>query len=113
MATILDYNFLYMINHYFRGKRFENILPKYYDGILLSNSEIPKDIDIYTMQQVKYGLTKENLNLFIEWYQNERQNKDIGEWKMISDGSGRIETNFGYVNFQVNINNETIIICIN
>jgi hypothetical protein len=85
MSVNLEKKFDYFLNQYLRGKRYHNILPQ--------------NIGIYLMQQVKTGLTKENIFQFITWIENESMKTGIDGWKILFEESGEILTDFGYVSF--------------
>jgi len=96
MSGNLQKNFKYFLNQYFRGKRYKNYTPvitnQYYD--------IPQNISIHLMQQVREGLTKENVILFITWMEIEKNKTDIEGWKILCEDCGEIQTEFGYISFE-------------
>jgi hypothetical protein len=93
MSFELEKKFEYFLNNYFRGKRYENYTLDYY-------YDIPQNISIHLMQQVKRGLTKENVIPFITWIEIERNKTGIEGWKILFEDVGEILTDFGYVSFE-------------
>jgi hypothetical protein len=105
--TSYDADFAHTLNMYFRCKRFENIPEEWsnFHGEFRPRYKKPDNINIFMVQQVVEGLTENNIMLFINWFTIERHkaNHDIDGWYDKSKDSGSIQTEFGKVNFQLNL----------
>jgi hypothetical protein len=88
---------------FFRGKRFLD--PQYWTPYeIVGGYDRPENIPIYMMQQVKEGLTKENVIQFISWFELEMTKTGIEGWTKYGSDGGSTLTEFGEVSFQVNFN---------
>lgn len=85
------------LNYYFRGNMFQ----KDSYGIF-KPSEIPENIPIYMMKQVRKGLTKENVIPFLSWFEIEMTKTETEGWTLYSPEGGFIQTEFGVVSYQTN-----------
>jgi hypothetical protein len=112
--VILVKEFKYFLNEYFRQHRFND--PEYHDiQYNGEQKERPINLEMNIIQSIKPTkiLTKEILFMFFEWYEKERLNEDIEDWRIISPNFGEIMTNFGKVSFSTNGRFEDLIIEIN